>query len=107
MQILFSPQMSDEPIHYVFEDEKIVATYKGITDTFDFSDFGDGVLQTYTEDMETGEVIETIETSLSIVPIIHAERKNGELFVRLLNFYDEEETDPDVLYPKWGVVSDG
>lgn len=93
MKVLFSPQRSDEKIEYSFEGEKIIATYKNEVDTFDFSEFPNGK-------------VENIETALSINPIISAERKDGELYVELVNFIDENATEEE-KFPYWQVIDDG
>ena len=93
MKVLFSPQVNDEIIEYNFEDEKITAIYKGESDTFDFSNFPDGKA-------------ENIETSLPVNPIVSAERKNGELYVVLLNFINKDATEEE-RFPSWQVVNDG
>lgn len=96
MKILFSPQVRDnEKVIYEFSEDVIKATHKGITDTFDFSGFGNGKLQLHDE--ETGE--ELIETELEN-PIINAERKDGVLHVELMNYIGFDATEEE-RFPEW------
>lgn len=91
MKILFSPQVRDnERIIYEFTEDVIKATHKGITDTFDFIDFGDGKLQL--RDEETGE--DLIVTELEN-PIRSAERKDGVLYVELMNYIGADSTEEE------------
>lgn len=90
MMVFFSPCRSDEKIEYQFNGEKIIATFDGQTEEFDFSDMPDGVL-------------ESVESDLPVNPIIEAKRENGELSVVLLNFIKEDATDEE-RFPKWQVV---
>lgn len=96
MKILFSPQVNDNKITYQFIGEKIIATYKGITDEFDFTDMPDGIVET---------PFYEIETELEINPISSVERVNGELRVKLLNFIDSNATYEE-RFPKWFEVKD-
>ena len=93
MKVLFSPQVNDEIIEYNFEREKITAIYKGESDTFDFSSFPDGKA-------------ENIETSLPVNPIVSAERIDGVLHVKLINFIGEDATEEE-KFPTWQVIEDG
>lgn len=92
MQILYSPQRSDDTIEYQFQGEKITVTIGDTTDTFDFSSFPDGIAE-----------IEEIETILPINPIISAERVDGELRVVLLYYHGADATQ-DELFPEWQEV---
>lgn len=87
MKILYKPQRSDENIEYQFNGDVITATYKGVTDTFDFSYLPDGKA-------------ENIDTLLEINPILSAERIDGKLKIVLLNFIGPEATDEE-KFPKW------
>ncbi|MCT4605843.1 MAG: hypothetical protein N4A64_07020 [Marinisporobacter sp.] len=91
MRILYSPQRSDQKINYAFEEEKISVTLDNITDTFDFSAMADGKAK------------EEIETSLSINPIISAERKDGILSVILINYIGKDATKKE-KFPTWQEV---
>ena len=90
MQVLYTPQRSDYSLEYLFEGEKIIVTINGKTDTFDFTDFPDGRL-------------EDIQTSLPINPIVSSERKDGELFVKLL-YYHGKDAKQEELFPQWQVI---
>ena len=97
MKILFSPQVRDlDRIEYKFEEGIIEATFRGVTDVFDFTEFTDGKLQRF--DYETGE--EIIETELEENPLLEAERKDGELYVTLINFIGLDASHEE-RFPKW------
>lgn len=64
---------------YVIDGEKITATLKNDegeeTDVFDFTGMPDGVLS-------------NVETSLTVNPILKAEKIDGVLYVTLINFLE-------------------
>ena len=62
MKVLLSPQRSDKEINYHFEGEKITVTTDDMSDTFDFSNMPDGILQ-------------EVETTLDVNPIVSANRR--------------------------------
>lgn len=95
MKILFSPQVNEEKIIYCFEGEKITATFRGVTDVFDFSDMPDGKIDNPFED---------IETTLDVNVIISAERVGGELKVELLNFIGFDAAEEE-RFPEWFEVN--
>lgn len=90
MFIKLSPVRSDKSIEYIYEDEVVIATIDGKSDTFDFSEVPDGKL---------GEV----ETSLPINPIVSAERIDGDLYVVLVNFISSDATEEE-RFPEWQEV---
>jgi hypothetical protein len=91
MQVLVSPQRSDDVIEYQFSGEKITAaTVNGQSDVFDFSTLPDGKA-------------EEITTILSVNPIVSAKRVDGVLFVELLNFIGANATEEE-RFPKWQEV---
>lgn len=92
MKILYSPQRSDEKIEYTFENETITATLSGTTDTFDFSTFPDGQAN-----------IEKIDTILPVNPIVSAERQDGTLYIKLLNYIGDNATHEE-RFPQWQEV---
>ena len=96
MKILFSPQVNEEKIIYDFEGEKITATFRGVTDVFDFSDMPNGIVENPQED---------IETSLEINPFSFVERLNGELKIELLNYIGSNATYEE-RFPEWFEVKD-
>lgn len=100
MMILYSPQVSDREILYSLNGEVITATMDGVTDTFDFSEFGEGTLQLYSNEPPFEPLF---TTALSIMPIISAKRENGVLFVELLKFIDDSATEED-RFPNWQEV---
>lgn len=93
MQVLYSPQRSDNALRYEFDGEVITVYLNDEQDMFDFSQVPEGKLK-------------AVETTLPINPIVSAERKEGVLYVELLNFIGEDATEEE-RFPKWQVVNDG
>lgn len=90
MRVYFSPIVGlADQIHYTFDNDKITATYKETTDTFDFTGMPDGQLD-----------LSTLETTLEVSPIISAERVDGVLYVELLNPIPHEATEFQ-RFPEW------
>lgn len=87
MRILLSPIRGDKSLHYNFSGEVITALLGDQADTFDFTGMPDGVL-------------ESIENTLPINPIIHAERVDGVLSVTLMNFIGADASEKD-KFPEW------
>jgi hypothetical protein len=100
MMVLYSPQVSDSQIEYSFSGEVITVKLDGITDTFDFSEFGEGTLQLYSNEPPFEPLF---ITSLPLMPILSARRENGVLQVELLKFISEDSPDGD-KYPEWTEV---
>ena len=99
MKIMYSPQMRvNEKINYVFQGDKITASYNGITDEFDFTGMPDGELAIY--DTSVMPCIPLFKTTLEFLPIISANKKDGILSVTLMKFIG-----PDASYaerfPEW------
>ena len=96
MLIQLSPQVrGNNKIWYEIDPHKITATINGVSDTFDFRDTPNGKLQLYDEEGKS-----LIKTELPEVPIIHAEKTGGELFVEILFSINPGETDKRLLFPK-------
>lgn len=91
MKILYSPQENGEKIIYDFEGEKITATFRGVTDLFDFTTMPNGIVENPQED---------IETSFEINPFLFVERLEGELKIKLLNFIGSDATEEE-RFPEW------
>lgn len=87
MQVLYSPQRADEKIKYTFNGEVITATFREKIDTFDFTNTPNGKA-------------EEINTILDVNPIVSAERKEGVLYVKLLNFIGPDATEEE-RFPSW------
>lgn len=80
MKILYMMFAGDYNIHYEFYGDAIQATIDGVTDTFDFTD------------LRHDDMVEEINTTLSINPIISVDRKeSGELYVKLLKTFKSDE----------------
>lgn len=95
MNVLFSPQVSDEKINYTFSRDIITVEYKGEVDTFDFSYFPDGKMERY--DAYGADMIQTV---LEINPIISAEKKEGVLYVELINMIGADAKHEE-RFPEW------
>ena len=90
MRIFFSPiEGLEDQMQYIFDNDKITATYKGTTDTFDFTGVPDGQID-----------LSTLETTLEENPIRSAERVDGVLYVELLNRIDEQDSEFH-KFPEW------
>ena len=91
MKIYKSPQVREDDKRFLFElsGEMIIATFDGISDTFDFTGFPDG---------EVGYSM--IETVLEYNPILKATKVDGILSVELLNFISEDATEEE-KFPEW------
>ena len=96
MIIKLSPQFRDNnKIWYEIENQKIIATINDVSDTFDFTDVPDGVLQ-----LEDEEGNDLIETTLDEIPILSAEKTDGVLTVEILFSLDIDEGDERLLFPE-------
>ena len=96
MIIKLSPQVRDNnKIWYEIEGNKITATIKDVSDTFDFTGIPNGKLQLYDSDGKN-----MIETTLDEVPILDAEKTDGVLTVEILFSIDINEKDERLLFPK-------
>ena len=91
MKIWMKPQIAfldNERFFYEFSENKITATYKDITDTFDFTYLPDGHLENVDE------------TILERNPIRSARKENGVLFVELLNLIGTNAAE-ETKHPQW------
>lgn len=94
MRIYKSPQVgADEKLfEFEFSGEMIIATFDGISDTFDFTGLPDGEVD-----------YSMIETILEYSPILKATKVDGILSVELLNFISEDATEEE-KFPEWTEV---
>ena len=96
MDILLRPQVRERnKIWYELEHQKVTATINGVTDTFDFTDMPDGILETIDEE---GNVL--LETPLDTIPISRAVKENGILYIDLLFSISADEDDNRLLFPE-------
>jgi hypothetical protein len=101
MMIKYSPQRNkNSSISYTFDGEMIIADVDGVTDSFDFTAVGDGVLQIRESEPPFDLLLDTV---LPMIPIISAKRENGILYVELLKFIDDSATEED-RFPNWQEV---
>ena len=91
MRIYKSPQVREDEKRFGFEfsGEMIVATFDGVSDTFDFTGLPDGEVN-----------YSMIETILAYSPIVSAKKVDGILSVELLNFIPEDATEAE-KFPEW------
>ena len=96
MMILLSPQVriADEEITYLIKGESIKVTINDKYDFFDFSEFPDGKLESVESDV------------LDFCPIISGERKDGVLYIELLNYIEQDATEEE-KFPMWQEVLSG
>ena len=91
-----SPQVRENnKIWYEIKEDRITATINDVSDTFDFTDMPNGVLQLYGSDGES-----MIKTTLDEIPILGAEKIDGVLTVEILFSIDGNEKDERLLFPK-------
>ena len=91
MRIYKSPQIRADKKRFEFEfsGEMIVATLDGVSDTFDFTGFPDGEMDSF-----------LVETVLKHNPIKSAKKVDGILSVELLNFISEDAAEEEE-FPEW------
>lgn len=90
-----SPQVSNQNIKYDFEEESIKVTIENISEIFDFSGLPDGRLEIAGFDGKT-----RLETKLGVMPILSAEKKDGILYLELLNWISEDASYEE-RFPEW------
>ena len=91
MRIFKSPQVGvdEKRFEFEFSGEMIIATFDGVSDTFDFTGLPDGEVD-----------YSMIETVLEYNPILKATKVDGILSVELLNFISEDATEAE-KFPEW------
>lgn len=88
MKIIYSPQVNNKKIKYQFIGEKVVVLLDDMVEEFDFTDMPDGMAETITPD------------TLPFNPIVEADRIEGVLYLRLINFIDEDASEEE-RFPEW------
>lgn len=91
MKVKFSPVvgLGNEKLSYTFGQDKVVVKWNEEVDTFDFLGLPDGILN-----------INSIETELGIQPIVSVERKDGVLYIKLINYIKTDAKYED-QFPQW------
>lgn len=86
--IIYSPQRSDSYVStYQLDNDVLTITLNDVVETFDFSEFSDGLAEEITPE------------KLPINPIIKAERVDGTLSITVIKFYNEaQKTEYEVPY---------
>lgn len=83
MKAILTPQFGRGAIFSYRAEGDVLHVSSGLlSDTFDFTNMPDGVAN-------------SIETTLPVNPIVHAERINGELNVTLIHWYGADATDDE------------
>ncbi|MDQ0299625.1 hypothetical protein J2S78_002045 [Salibacterium salarium] len=101
------PHYKGEELTYEFTKDTVEVTYKDeggkITDTFDFTDLEDGILEIYDENGDSA-----IDTDLPIQPICYAEKNDGELLVAVIKLHEKMRGKTEYPFTlDWQVLSDG
>ena len=81
--------VDEKRFEFEFSGEMIIATFDGVSDTFDFTGLPDGEVN-----------YSMIETILAYSPIVSAKKVDGILSVELLNFISEDATEEE-KFPEW------
>ena len=89
VSIFFAPIVGETIVSYKIEGQKITVSMNGFSDIFDFTDLPEG-----------RTTVDQIETVLDPPPIIEAEKRNGVLFLTVLNFIKEGATEFE-RFPNW------
>lgn len=96
MKIFLSPQVSNEEnFKYSFNDNVLTVMINNEIDEFDFKGLPNGRLDMYDEKGEN-----LIETSLTVNPLRAAEKKEGVLYLTLLNRIGINATEEE-KFPDW------
>lgn len=96
MKIFLMPQVSEHPnFKYSMEGDILNVECDGVMDEFDFSSFPNGQLEIM--DNEGNRLMETV---LEVNPILKGERREGILYLTLLNRIGENES-YEVRFPEW------
>lgn len=88
IKILFINQFcltKEEKIEYRFEKNKVEINYKGLSEKINFEGLPNGKLEIYDEEKNK----RNIKHNVGIDYLISAERKNGVLYLTLLNHIPE------------------
>lgn len=92
MKIKYSPQFNEhDKLTYHFDDELISVIFNDKEEVFDFSD------------MPNGKAEKIKSEEFTFCPIISAERKEGTLYLELLNFIGLDATEEE-KFPEWQEV---
>lgn len=97
MQVLYSPQINEfgDSLEYEFVGDKIIVTYNGEVDEFDFTGMPEGcIVKSY------GKHEKGIISALAIEPVLEASRTNGVLRVQLVKFIGQNATEVE-RFPNW------
>lgn len=95
MRIFMSPQVNNKEIEYNFKENIVEVTIGSATDVFDFSGLPNGRLE-----LEDEQGNDLIETELEIQPILSVEKKEGILYLELLQWIPENARYKD-RFPEW------
>lgn len=99
MRLFLSPQEITDPkdrILYKFNNQSMECTIDGITEVFNFEGLPDGKLDFYNKN--TGE--NNFYTELPFNPIVSAEKKDGVLYLEIINRIGENASEEE-KFPVW------
>ena len=92
MNILYVQQFNEnDKLDYEIKKDVIRATFNDGKETFDFTDMPDGKAEVIQSDV------------FDFCPILSAERRDGDLYLELLNFISIDATDEE-KFPEWQEV---
>lgn len=104
MQIYLSPIRADQKITYHFSGETITATYNNLTEIYGLSFIEEGQNIRPIEYDDDGKQTIHIPTNFPFHPIISAKRKNGVLYVELVNFIGKNASQEE-RFSEWKEVN--
>ncbi|QJT70398.1 hypothetical protein [Microcystis phage MaeS] len=94
MKVLYSPQLNENDVlEYEFIGDKIIASYNGEVDEFDFTDMPDGFAN-------GGGRNPNIISTLPFCPIIEARKTDGVLYVTMIKFISSNASEKE-KFPDW------
>ena len=95
MRVLFSPQVRADKIEYKFIDDKVIVVYGDKSESYDFNGMPNGIA-------------DSIESEVfDFNPVLSAKKENNILYLKLINFIEEDATYEE-RFPEWfEVKSDG
>lgn len=93
MKVFYSPQVNMmQTVSYMFNREIVTVTINDEAEQFDFSNLPDGKAENMESDI------------FEFCPVLSAERKDGVLYLELLNFIGFDATEKE-RFPTWEEVS--
>lgn len=92
MKVKYSPQVNtNDTLSYTFGNDRVLILLNDIEEIFDFGSLPDGKAETIESDV------------FEFCPVLSAERKEGILYLELLNFIGFDATEEE-RFPEWQEV---